>query len=75
MAWVIAQGDNIIAIPGTQNLDHLEDNLGANDLMLDAEVEALLNALINEQTVHGERYSDKAQASVTTEQFSAEHLQ
>ncbi len=75
LAWVIAQGDNIIAIPGTQNLDHLEDNLGANDLMLDAEVEALLNALINEQTVHGERYSDKAQASVTTEQFSAEHLQ
>jgi hypothetical protein len=32
-------------------------------------VMAQLNALINQQTVHGARYSDRAQASVTTEQF------
>jgi len=75
LAWVIAQGDNVIAIPGTQNLEHLEENIGANDLVLDAEVVAQLNTLINQQTVHGARYSDRAQASVTTERFSAEHQQ
>jgi aryl-alcohol dehydrogenase-like predicted oxidoreductase len=71
LAWVIAQGDNVIAIPGTQNLDHLEENIGTNDLELDAEVMSQLNALINQKTVQGERYSDRAQASVTTEQFGA----
>ena len=71
LAWVIAQGDNVIAIPGTHNLHHLEENIGANNLELDAEVMAQLNALINQHTVHGERYGDRAQASVTTEQFGA----
>jgi aryl-alcohol dehydrogenase-like predicted oxidoreductase len=70
LAWVISQGDNIIAIPGTQNLDHLEENIAANGLVLDDDVAARLNALINQQTVHGERYSDRAQASVTTERFN-----
>jgi aryl-alcohol dehydrogenase-like predicted oxidoreductase len=72
---VIAQGDNVIAIPGTHNLHHLEENIGANDLVLDAEVAVQLDALINQQTVHGARYNDRAQASVTTERFSAEHQQ
>ena len=75
LAWVIAQGDNVIAIPGTHNLHHLEENIGANDLVLDAEVAVQLDALINQQTVHGARYNDRAQASVTTERFSAEHQQ
>ena len=75
LAWVIAQGDNVITIPGTQNLGHLEENIGANDLVLDAEVVVQLDALINQHTVHGARYNDRAQASVTTERFSTEHRQ
>jgi aryl-alcohol dehydrogenase-like predicted oxidoreductase len=75
LAWVVAQGDNVIAIPGTQNLHHLEENIGANDLVLNADVLAELNGLINQQTVHGERYGDRAQASVTTEQFNVERQQ
>lgn len=75
LAWVIAQGDNIIAIPGTQNIEHLEENIGANDLILDDDVMAQLNELINQHTVNGARYSDKAQATVTTEQFDAERQQ
>ena len=72
LAWVIAQGENIIAIPGTQNLEHLEENIGANDLTVDDEVMHKLNELINQHTVSGARYSARAQASVTTEQFDCE---
>ena len=35
LAWVLAQGDFITAIPGTTRLDHLGENLGAADLRLD----------------------------------------
>jgi len=75
LAWVIAQGDHVIAIPGTQSLEHLEENMGANDLTIDGQVMAQLNKLINQHTVSGARYSDRAQASVTTEEFSEERQQ
>ena len=70
LAWVLTQGDHIIAIPGSQNLAHLKQNIAANDLELDAHIVIELNDLINQHTVQGARYSDKAQATVTTERFS-----
>lgn len=71
LAWLVAQADNIIAIPGTQSLAHLEENFAANQLVLDQETIAQLDNLINQHTVQGARYSDKAQATVTTERFSS----
>ena len=70
LAWVLTQGDHIIAIPGTQNLAHLKQNITTNYLELDAHIVVELNDLINQHTVQGARYSDKAQATVTTERFS-----
>ena len=29
LAWVLAQGEHIVPIPGTTRLDHLEENVGA----------------------------------------------
>ncbi len=60
LAWILAQADDIIAISGTQNLAHLEENFVANDVILDAEIMAQLDQLINQHTLQGERYSDKA---------------
>ena len=37
LAWVLAQGDHVLLIPGTSSLDHLEDNLRVADVALDAE--------------------------------------
>src|SRR6478736_2190263 len=37
LAWVLAQGDDIVAIPGTKRRDRLEENLGALDVELTAE--------------------------------------
>lgn len=36
LAWLLAQGDDIIPIPGTRKIKYLEENLGALDLELEA---------------------------------------
>jgi aryl-alcohol dehydrogenase-like predicted oxidoreductase len=45
IAWVLAQGENVIPIPGTKRLRYLEENVGAGDVQLDAETLARLDAL------------------------------
>jgi pyridoxine 4-dehydrogenase len=35
LAWVLAQGPHVLVIPGTSSIDHLEENLGAGDVVLD----------------------------------------
>ncbi|TWS22494.1 aldo/keto reductase [Tsukamurella sputi] len=36
LAWVLAQGDDVVPIPGTTRRNHLADNLGAADVVLSA---------------------------------------
>ena len=45
LAWLLAHGDNILIIPGTSNLAHLEENVAAGDVLLDAEALAMLDGL------------------------------
>ena len=45
MAWVLAQGEHVLPIPGTQRTAYLEENLGGASLSLDAEALATLDAL------------------------------
>jgi pyridoxine 4-dehydrogenase len=37
LAWLLAQYDNLLLIPGTGSVSHLEENLAAGELVLDAE--------------------------------------
>lgn len=67
LAWVLAQGEHIVAIPGTTRLDHLRENLGALTLQLPSDVLARAGELISPQTVVGQRYPAGAQAEVDTE--------
>lgn len=69
LAWLLAKGSHIVPIPGTTRLDHLEENLGALDVELDSVVIARLDALVNQQTVKGARYSTANQAEIDTEEF------
>jgi aryl-alcohol dehydrogenase-like predicted oxidoreductase len=69
IAWLLHQGDDILPIPGTRSVEHLQDDLGAADVTLSADVIARLNALINQHTVHGDRYNDQANREVDTETF------
>jgi aryl-alcohol dehydrogenase-like predicted oxidoreductase len=69
LAWLLHKGEHIIPIPGTTRVDHLLDDLAAVEVRLDADVMARLDALINEGTVQGNRYTEQANREVDTEVF------
>ena len=71
LAWLLAQSDNIIPIPGTANLDHLIEDLGASQVRLDRTAVDRIGAIINQSTVHGPRYSPATQRDIDTEEFAA----
>ncbi|MFJ3384814.1 MULTISPECIES: aldo/keto reductase [unclassified Curtobacterium] len=55
LAWLLAQGDDIVPIPGTKRVTRLEENVGAADLTLSAEQVQRLSAL---PAPTGDRYPD-----------------
>jgi aryl-alcohol dehydrogenase-like predicted oxidoreductase len=70
LAWVLAQGDEVVVIPGTSQIGHLEDNMGAAGVQLSADHLRRLDTLINRHTVLGPRYNPASQADVDTENFT-----
>ena len=71
LAWLLHKAPHIIPIPGTTSVPHLLDNLGASDIRLSDSLITQLDALINEKTVHGNRYSAQSNAEVDTEFFES----
>jgi aryl-alcohol dehydrogenase-like predicted oxidoreductase len=69
LAWLLHQGENIIPIPGTTSVAHLKEDLAAADVKLSPAILAKLDALINEKTVAGNRYSEQSNREVDTEVF------
>lgn len=70
LAWLLAKGENLIPIPGTMSIEHMEENFAAKDVTLSSDVVARLDALINERTVHGARYPANVQPEIDTEEFA-----
>lgn len=62
LAWVLGQGDHVVAIPGTTRLANLQTNLGALDCPLTEEDLAVLNELADQ--VLGDRYPPQGMAAV-----------
>ncbi len=58
LAWLIAQGPDVVAIPGTKRRRYLEDNVGALDVTLDAGALAQIDELLPVDAVSGARYED-----------------
>ena len=71
LAWLLAQGEHIIPIPGTTSPAHLDDNLAAANVQLDTAALAGLGALFSRQTVQGQRYNPATQTEIDTEEFGA----
>ncbi|MBE0590699.1 Aldo-keto reductase IolS [compost metagenome] len=69
IAWLLHRGENILPIPGTTSVEHLQDDLGAVNVKLDASVMARLDDHINQRTVKGERYNAQGNSEVDTEVF------
>ena len=58
LAWLLAQGEDIIPIPGTKKIKYLEENLGALDVKLTREEDAEIRAAVEKAEVHGLRYPE-----------------
>jgi aryl-alcohol dehydrogenase-like predicted oxidoreductase len=58
LAWVLAQGEDIVPIPGTKRVRYLEDNLGALDVTLTPDELTQINHLFPPGVAQGERYAE-----------------
>jgi len=58
LAWLMAQGDDIIPIPGTKKIKYLEENLGSLNVKLTGEEEQEVRKLVESAEVHGLRYPE-----------------
>ena len=58
LAWVLAQGDDVVPIPGTKHVAYLLENLGALDIQLTADDLARIDAAAPIGGTAGDRYPD-----------------
>ncbi|WP_307846918.1 aldo/keto reductase [Micromonospora sp. D93] len=64
LAWVLAQGDHITAIPGTKRRTYLEENVAAAQLKIDAGLLDELSAAAPVGAAVGDRYAGPAMAAI-----------
>lgn len=69
LAWLLAQGEHIVPIPGTKKVAYLEENLAAADIALDPSVLTHLNQIFNPERVMGERYGMSWQESADAKDY------
>ena len=64
LAWVLAQGETLVPIPGTRRIATLEDNIAAADITLTAEDLARIDAVFPKGAASGHRYAEAARGSL-----------
>ncbi|PWC12057.1 aldo/keto reductase [Brenneria roseae subsp. americana] len=64
LAWVLAQGEHIVPIPGTKRRRYLEENVAALDVTLTEEELEAIEAIFPFHAAAGERYSTEGMATV-----------
>ncbi|HEX9422003.1 MAG TPA: aldo/keto reductase, partial [Pyrinomonadaceae bacterium] len=64
LAWVLAQGDDIVPIPGTKRRKYLQENVGALDVTLSTKDLARIDEVAPHEAVAGARYPDWAMGMV-----------
>src|SRR5262249_20590123 len=64
LAWVLAQGEDIVPIPGTKRANYLDDNLAALQVRLTPEELARIGALLLPGSASGDRYHAQAMKSI-----------
>jgi aryl-alcohol dehydrogenase-like predicted oxidoreductase len=64
LAWLLAQGEDIVPIPGTKRRKYLEENAGAADVTLTEEDLARIEEAMPRGSAAGERYSEEQMRTV-----------
>jgi aryl-alcohol dehydrogenase-like predicted oxidoreductase len=65
LAWVMAQGEDIVPIPGTKRVKYLEENVGALDVELTADDLARIDEAFPMNVAEGARYPVQSMSSVS----------
>lgn len=65
LAWVLAQGEDMVPIPGTKRLRYLEENMGALHVVLTVEERDEIGRRCAEVRIAGERYAPEGMAVLT----------
>jgi aryl-alcohol dehydrogenase-like predicted oxidoreductase len=64
LAWLLAQGDDLVPIPGTKRVRYLEENVGAVDVKLTRADRATLEAAFPKNAAAGTRYAAAGMATL-----------
>jgi len=59
LAWLLAQGDDVVALPGCERVEHVEENVAAAAVALDAALLARIDALFPPGAAAGARLRDQ----------------
>jgi aryl-alcohol dehydrogenase-like predicted oxidoreductase len=71
LAWVLAQGDDVVPIPGTKRVKYLEENAAATDVTLSADDLAAIDAVFPNNVAAGARYPDMSPIGPLTPKVEA----
>jgi aryl-alcohol dehydrogenase-like predicted oxidoreductase len=64
LAWVLAQGNDVVPIPGTKRRAYLEENIAAADIELQPEELTALDAIFPPDAAAGQRYAEQMMALI-----------
>ena len=64
LAWVLAQGEDIVPIPGTKHVRYLDENIGALEVKLTDEDLRRLDEILPPGAAAGQRYHERGMATV-----------
>jgi len=64
LAWVLAQGEDVVPIPGTKRAKYLDENLAAADIRLSDDELAQIDSIMQSERVAGERYNERSMAAI-----------
>ena len=64
LAWVLAQGDDIVPIPGTKHVRYLDENIGALEVRLTQEDLKRLDKILPPGAAAGQRYHERGMETV-----------
>lgn len=75
LAWVLARGEHIVALPGTRSIAHLEEDIRAASITLERGVVERIDAIFAPGAICGARYTRAMQAQIDTETLPGEALE
>ncbi len=70
LAWLLQKAPHILPIPGTTSIEHLEANVAAASITLEPQIVDRVEALVNQRTISGRRYSAATLAEIDSEEFA-----